>query len=192
MRRTLLTLLFSFGIGVVAVACPLAEAAPMPKSMRTPRAVHPTIEKLIKLVPPPAHPFNVPTDADWAAAEKELGTPLPEDYKDLVNTYGEGCFSDLYICLFSPRHSLDNLHLLANQRRYRQGQHDAVGTPAEPYNVPIKPDDGGDTIEHLHIPAPATGGEYKIVVKLKDPAKTTGSRRITSPAYGLAWWVQKS
>ncbi|MFI7011436.1 SMI1/KNR4 family protein [Streptomyces sp. NPDC050145] len=45
---------------------------------------------LVRRVPPPAHPAGGPVD--WAAAERELGTPLPGDYKRLVETYGRGGF----------------------------------------------------------------------------------------------------
>ncbi len=144
-------------VGLLLTPLPSSEAAPVPKSMKKPpRPLHPSVAKLIKLVPPPANPINPPTEADWADAEKELGTALPDDHKDLMTTYGEGYFSDLVIRLYSPRHTLDNLHLLANQRGYREGYHDAVGTPLESYNIPIVPDDGG----YLFVANCATGQAF--------------------------------
>jgi hypothetical protein len=52
-----------------------------------------TIEALIKVVPPPA----VPDEAylgPWEAIEADLGTGLPQDYKDFVRIYGSGIFME--------------------------------------------------------------------------------------------------
>ncbi|MFW0783564.1 hypothetical protein AAFP35_03510 [Gordonia sp. CPCC 206044] len=48
------------------------------------------IDDLIELVPPPAEP---PT-FDFEACEHALGVPLPDDYRNLVATYGLGEFDD--------------------------------------------------------------------------------------------------
>ena len=50
-----------------------------------------TVEALIKVVPPPAAPFEAFT-GPWEPIEAELGTALPQDYKDFVRTYGSGYF----------------------------------------------------------------------------------------------------
>ncbi|MFJ1865258.1 SMI1/KNR4 family protein [Streptomyces sp. NPDC088097] len=53
-------------------------------------------DRLVHLVTPPA----VPVDAhgDWATVETVIGTRLPDDYKQLVETYGWGEFCDfLYL-----------------------------------------------------------------------------------------------
>jgi len=50
-----------------------------------------TIENLVKVVSPPDLPgetFNRP----WGPIEAELGTALPQDYKDFVRLYGNGYF----------------------------------------------------------------------------------------------------
>lgn len=39
-------------------------------------------------MPPPSQPFHA--TGDWVAIERELGTPLPEDYKQFIATYGQG------------------------------------------------------------------------------------------------------
>ncbi len=38
---------------------------------------------------------------DWRAAEAELGTPLPRDYKEIVDLFGTGTFDD-YVDLLVP------------------------------------------------------------------------------------------
>jgi hypothetical protein len=47
------------------------------------------LRALAQHLPPPPAPLEVPTKAAWAAAERALA-PLPEDYKEFVETYGTG------------------------------------------------------------------------------------------------------
>ena len=49
------------------------------------------LKKLWKLLPPPQSP--VENKGDWKEAEKEIGTALPEDYKEFISTYGTGSIS---------------------------------------------------------------------------------------------------
>ncbi|WP_296596374.1 SMI1/KNR4 family protein [Phenylobacterium sp.] len=50
-----------------------------------------SIERLLRVVPPPAEPFE-PFDGPWEPVEAFLGTPLPADYKELARRYGRGRF----------------------------------------------------------------------------------------------------
>ncbi|MFJ5640772.1 SMI1/KNR4 family protein [Streptomyces sp. NPDC093223] len=59
--------------------------------------MHPAVERLFELIPPAA-PHR---SRDWAAVERRLGTPLPDDYKELVETYGGGVFDET-IWLLDP------------------------------------------------------------------------------------------
>jgi len=52
-----------------------------------------TIGNLIKVVPPPAMPFEA-FDGPWEPIEAELGTTLPPDYRDFVRLYGSGSFME--------------------------------------------------------------------------------------------------
>lgn len=55
-----------------------------------------TIQTLITAIPPPASPTYA-FDGPWERIEAELGTPLPQDYKDLVRLYGGGGFMEYFI-----------------------------------------------------------------------------------------------
>ncbi|MER5631435.1 SMI1/KNR4 family protein [Streptomyces nitrosporeus] len=52
--------------------------------------MHPAVERLVGLVPSPRprHP------RDWQAVERELGTPVPTDYQQLIEAYGGGLFDE--------------------------------------------------------------------------------------------------
>ncbi|WP_337187721.1 SMI1/KNR4 family protein [Phenylobacterium sp.] len=52
-----------------------------------------TIEALLKAVPPPATPSEAFL-GPWEPIEAELGTRLPQDYKDFVRVYGYGYFME--------------------------------------------------------------------------------------------------
>ncbi|MFF1921903.1 hypothetical protein ACFVW8_15185 [Streptomyces sp. NPDC058221] len=49
------------------------------------------LDALVRLCPPPSDPPPAP---DWVQAECALGTTLPADYKQLVETYGAGVFDE--------------------------------------------------------------------------------------------------
>ncbi|MFD8935123.1 hypothetical protein ACFV0R_07675 [Streptomyces sp. NPDC059578] len=65
---------------------------------------------------------------DWPAVESSLGTPLPSDYKKLVETFGEGLFSDFHQ-VFMP----DDL-IRRTQWGARHGQ--ASWEPYPPFPAP--------------------------------------------------------
>jgi hypothetical protein len=48
-----------------------------------------TIEALMKVVPPPAAPLYA-FEGPWEPLEANLGAAFPQDYKDIVRTYGGG------------------------------------------------------------------------------------------------------
>lgn len=54
-----------------------------------------TIETLIKVMPPPAAPFEAYI-GPWQPFEAALRTPLPQDYKDFVRLYGNGRLLDYF------------------------------------------------------------------------------------------------
>jgi hypothetical protein len=50
------------------------------------------VEQLVTLVAPPPEPFSY----DWADVERQLGTMLPADFKQLAETYGPGEFDETF------------------------------------------------------------------------------------------------
>ena len=72
------------------------------------------LDTLVRLCPPPAGPLPA---VDWAQAERALGAALPADYKQLVETYGDGVFDET-IWLLVPDSAYDkcNLHAQTTER----------------------------------------------------------------------------
>lgn len=58
------------------------------------------INSLKQILTPPTRP--VEAVGDWDAAEQDLGTGLPDDYKEFINTYGSGMISELPIMIYNP------------------------------------------------------------------------------------------
>lgn len=71
-----------------------------------------TIDTLIKAVPPPALPSDA-FSGPWEPIEAELGTPLPQDYKDFVRLYGAGYFME-FLGIDIPRSTNPNIRLETN------------------------------------------------------------------------------
>ncbi|NEB37360.1 SMI1/KNR4 family protein [Streptomyces sp. SID14515] len=54
---------------------------------------------------------------DWAQAEHALGTALPADYKQLVETYGDGVFDEtIWLLVPDSIHDAFNLRVQATER----------------------------------------------------------------------------
>ncbi|MFI6415304.1 SMI1/KNR4 family protein [Streptomyces sp. NPDC050585] len=70
--------------------------------------MHPAVERLTALIPPagPRRP------RDWRSVEQALGTPLPNDYKELTETYGGGVFDET-IWLLDPACPDEDYELVA-------------------------------------------------------------------------------
>ncbi|UNO41935.1 SMI1/KNR4 family protein [Streptomyces sp. MST-110588] len=66
------------------------------------------VQRLTGAFPPPA----APRAHDWRRVESRLGTRLPADYKELIDTYGGGWF-DQAIWVLEPGSSLEHYDLLA-------------------------------------------------------------------------------
>ncbi|MEV3947616.1 SMI1/KNR4 family protein [Streptomyces halstedii] len=70
--------------------------------------MHPAVERLTELVTP-SGPHR---SRDWPAVERALGTALPTDYRQLVETYGGGVFDET-IWLLDPACPDEDYELLA-------------------------------------------------------------------------------
>ncbi len=92
----------------------------------------PSLDRLIALVPPPPNPVGTGTPALWQEFETKIGTVVPEDYKQLIDVYGTGRFSEL-IDVFSPFYKPWSWHEL----------HDAV-TGRYTFKQDVWPEDAPD------------------------------------------------
>jgi len=68
------------------------------------------IDDIIKVMPPVNNPLDVPTQSQWIAIEGKLGTGLPDDYKEFIQTYGTGKVDD-FLYVFTPFSVNENLNL---------------------------------------------------------------------------------
>lgn len=111
------------------------------------------IESLIKQIPPPEVDFQ-PTADDWRGVEEKLGARLPEDYKRIVETYGDFYFSGFLRVLnpFSKNKYLNLLTrgeiILAAERLTREAfpeYYPIVLFPEEKGLLPFAITDHGDT-----------------------------------------------
>jgi hypothetical protein len=73
--------------------------------------MNPSVTRVTEILPP----ASSPRPRDWASVEEELGTPLPEDYKELVDLYGGGVFNET-IWLLEPGCPVEDYDLLAVAR----------------------------------------------------------------------------
>lgn len=112
--------------------------------------MHPAIERLATLMPPPQARPAVPP---WHLALAEVGFQFPDDYRDFVDHYGSGLIND-QLLIWAPSLMLDGV----GEGEARKGFSGLVeGTPAQmndylaelhedepdenPY--PVHPDEGG-------------------------------------------------
>jgi hypothetical protein len=123
-----------------------------------------TIEALERVIPPPAVPFEA-FSGPWEPIEAELGTALPQDYKDFVRLYGSGYFME-FMGIYVPRSRNPNLRL---ESRVRTIGEYLVYDDEPPY--PLWPSlggllnfggtDNGDELFWLARGAPA---DWKVIV----------------------------
>jgi hypothetical protein len=81
------------------------------------------LERLRRLLPPPAEPLEAGRTDGWAAVEAALGTGLPSDFKAFTERYGSGKIDD-FLYLFNPFTQGQDGNLLVEKDRvlaaYRQ------------------------------------------------------------------------
>ena len=113
------------------------------------------LDRLLQLLPPPAHPVEPARPEGWAAVEAALGTELPGDFKAFTERYGSGTVDD-FLYLFNPFASGQDGNLVVEKDRvlaaYRQTRvrfPDRLALPPfpEPGGVlPLGRTDNGDEL----------------------------------------------
>jgi hypothetical protein len=69
------------------------------------------LKDLIGLAPPPGSPVDTGSPDQWGEVERALGMPLPSDYKQFINVYGDGEFGD-FLYVFNPFSGCEQMNLL--------------------------------------------------------------------------------
>ena len=113
-----------------------------------------TLDDLVNLVPPPQ---QARIEVDWPRIEADLGTPLPRDYKVLVETYGPGSFDD-FLNVFQPVTPFLTIELAYQARRgeetldyLRDQGHEAIPFGRDEL-MAVAGTDNGDTIYWVKRP----------------------------------------
>jgi hypothetical protein len=67
------------------------------------------VHQLSQIVPPPNKPVETGSPKQWQLVQNRLGTPLPEDYKTFIDTYGTGAFND-FLLPYTPFSTLEEVN----------------------------------------------------------------------------------
>ncbi|MFG2899775.1 histone-like nucleoid-structuring protein Lsr2 [Streptomyces zaomyceticus] len=95
------------------------------------------LNALTALCPPPAVPPSAP---DWSEVEDTLGTRLPEDYEELITTYGPGRFCG-FITLYQPHSASAWINLTGPLPARLRGQIEEVRQASRhPWPLPHSPE----------------------------------------------------
>lgn len=70
-----------------------------------------TFVSLCKILPTPAAPIEVGRVEEWPEIERVVGTMLPSDYKQYINTFGTGCIGN-FLWPFNPFSENKHLNLV--------------------------------------------------------------------------------
>jgi hypothetical protein len=102
-----------------------------------------SLQTLAQIVTPPTDPVDSGSVDEWLAIEEKLGTPLPTDYKEYINTYGTGTIGS-FLWPYNPFSNNENLNLITRIEQdlsaLRQIK-DEFGEEEVPY--PLYPETGG-------------------------------------------------
>jgi hypothetical protein len=64
--------------------------------------IHPSVERLLTIMPKPAAPVRTGNARAWQKAEAELGIRFPDDYKSFIDVYGHGYTNEGEMVLHNP------------------------------------------------------------------------------------------
>ena len=106
-----------------------------------------TFQRIQKFVRPPQHPVAAGTPEAFAAIEAQLDLVLPNEYKLLINTYGDGQWQEFWY-LLNPFSTNKNLNLLLQAPRDDISGRNILSAERcirdrHPYPHPIWPEPGG-------------------------------------------------
>ena len=100
------------------------------------------LERLRRLLPPPADPVEPGRPDGWPAVEAALGTGLPSDFKAFIERYGSGVVDD-FLYLFNPFTQGPDGNLLVEKDRVLTGYRQTRARFPDRLALPPFPDEGG-------------------------------------------------
>lgn len=75
------------------------------------------LQRLKAILTPPKRLAETAGPETWETSERDLGTALPDDYKEFVSTYGTGRI-DGFLWIFTPAASSEHLNLVEANRAH--------------------------------------------------------------------------
>jgi len=100
------------------------------------------LERLRRLLPPPADPVEPGRPQGWAEVEAALGTELPRDFKAFTERYGSGKIDD-FLYLFNPFTAGQDGNLVAEKDLVLAGYRQTRARFPERLPWPAFPEPGG-------------------------------------------------
>jgi hypothetical protein len=70
-----------------------------------------SLQILTHVMPPPVDPEETGSTNEWQSVEETIGTRLPSDYKQYINTYGSGSIGD-FLWPYNPFSRTEALNLM--------------------------------------------------------------------------------
>lgn len=131
-----------------------------------------SLAELMKLVLPPSTPRETGSAREWESVGASLGVRIPEDYQQLVDTYGTGAF-DNFLWVYNPFTSNPNLNLgpagqrilNADKHSRAQSEHFVCPYPLHPEPNGLYPWAGTDNGDALFWQWLADQMDYRIVIR---------------------------
>ena len=99
-----------------------------------------SLQRLIELVPPPFNPVAPGTPEEWSQVENEIGSPLPQDFKDYIKVYGAGQWLSFF-GVMNPFYEWKHPQARVGWREWminRIGHLNEVGEVNKVYHAPFK------------------------------------------------------
>jgi hypothetical protein len=101
-----------------------------------------SIENLVRIVSPPTTAADHGSAEGWEQCQQQLGLSLPSDYRQLIDTYGTGCWMD-FLWVLSPFAKNTNLSLLTQAHLHLDGERTIRALWPEQVPFPLYPEPEG-------------------------------------------------
>src|SRR5438045_513390 len=103
---------------------------------------HLSLEELCTIVSPPNHPFESGRDEDWSSVGDELGTKLPDDFKEFIDLFGTGELGTFFY-VFNPFSSNEFVNLFNQIQELLDANREVRKNFPEAVPFPLYPEENG-------------------------------------------------